>query len=287
MKIQFFLAVVLLTASTFAFSDSSQRHNKEHPKYSAELTINSNGSRLPAIFYGAEGKGPHPTILLLHGYPGNEKNLDIAQGMRDAGWNVLFFHYRGAWGAEGEFSFINAENDVSSATKFLQREEIISTYRVDPEHISYVGHSMGGHMAISGLFENPEVKCGVVYDNANIAVSFQNPDKKIKEMWDSYADTLYMLRGWSRERATEELASKGERLNLINRVHKIGQRPILFIPADSEVIPIREINALANAMRKIEGNKVHYTLVKDDHSFNNQRDKILSITRDFLNSECR
>ena len=51
---------------------------------------------LAGMMLGANGQGPHPTIVLLHGFPGNEKNLDLAQSLRRAGYNVLFFHYRGA-----------------------------------------------------------------------------------------------------------------------------------------------------------------------------------------------
>jgi pimeloyl-ACP methyl ester carboxylesterase len=58
---------------------------------------------LNAVIYVAAGKGPHPTLLLLHGFPGNEQNLDLAQAARRAGWNVLTLHYRGSWGSPGPF----------------------------------------------------------------------------------------------------------------------------------------------------------------------------------------
>jgi pimeloyl-ACP methyl ester carboxylesterase len=36
--------------------------------------IMSHGSRLNAVLFMASGKEAHPTILLMHGFPGNEKN---------------------------------------------------------------------------------------------------------------------------------------------------------------------------------------------------------------------
>jgi len=269
------------------FATPERQNVKDNPKNSAEVTVLSHGKRLPAIYYGAEGKGPHPTAILLHGYPGNEKNLDVAQGMRDAGWNVLFFHYRGAWGAEGDFSFSGSEQDVTAVTKFLQQPKNAEKFKVNTKQISYIGHSMGGHMAVAGILENPEVRCSVVYDGANIGVTFKSDDIKTQELWASYADSLYMLRGWSGEVSSKELAEKGEQLNLIPKAHKIANRPILFIPADSEVIPITEIDAVVSAMRKVEGNRVNYMLIKDDHSFNNNRSKLIDVTREFLNSNCR
>jgi hypothetical protein len=89
------------------------------PASSTELTFTANGQRMSGLIYQAAGKGVHPTALLLHGYPGNEKNLDVAQALRSEGWNVVFFHYRGSWGSEGEFSFINAEQDVQTVLAYI------------------------------------------------------------------------------------------------------------------------------------------------------------------------
>jgi esterase/lipase len=47
------------------------------------------------LLYLAQGKGPHATVLFLHGFPGNEKNIDLAQAVRRAGFNALVFYYRG------------------------------------------------------------------------------------------------------------------------------------------------------------------------------------------------
>ena len=127
----------------------------DYPAAVTELTIKSHGKQMSGFAYLAAGEGPHPTILLLHGYPGNEKNLDVAQAMRSKGWNVVFFHYRGSWGSEGEFSFRGAEQDVQVVLDYMMKEENASRLRIDPSQVSIVGHSMGGHMAISGILDNP------------------------------------------------------------------------------------------------------------------------------------
>ncbi|MEM9057495.1 MAG: alpha/beta fold hydrolase, partial [Pseudomonadota bacterium] len=113
---------------------------------SAEVTLTSAGARLPGYLLLAGGAGPHPTALLLHGYPGNEKNLDLAQTLRRAGWNVLFMHYRGAWGAEGTFRLVHMREDALAALAFLR--ERAAEYRVDAERLAVIGHSMGGNTAL-------------------------------------------------------------------------------------------------------------------------------------------
>jgi hypothetical protein len=59
-----------------------------------ELLMPSHGNIISGFMLGANGAGPHPTALLIHGFPGNEKNLDLAQSLRRAGYNVLFFIQR-------------------------------------------------------------------------------------------------------------------------------------------------------------------------------------------------
>src|ERR1700757_1113426 len=64
--------------------------------------VPSHGENLLGVFYLAAGAGPHPTLVLMHRFPGYEQNLDLAQAIRRAGWNVLAVHYRGSWGVKGE-----------------------------------------------------------------------------------------------------------------------------------------------------------------------------------------
>ena len=123
-----------------------------HPARNRQLVIESprgqpGAAQLNALFFLAAGPGPHPTLLLLHGLPGNERNLDLALAVRRAGWNVLTFTYRGAWGSGGDFSIANAVEDTAAAMAFLRSPEAIREYGIDPTRLVIAGHSMGGYMA--------------------------------------------------------------------------------------------------------------------------------------------
>jgi len=56
--------------------------DKGSPAGLTELFIPSGSAMLAGLIYRANGTGKHPTLLLLHGYPGNERNLDLAQVVR-------------------------------------------------------------------------------------------------------------------------------------------------------------------------------------------------------------
>lgn len=283
------LCLLVLLLSACASSSAAPFRASTAPASITELTIVANGSRMPGLIYQAAGQGPHPTAIMLHGYPGNEKNLDLAQALRKAGWNAVFFNYRGAWGAEGEFSFIGAEQDVQTVIKYLQTTDNSARLRVEPSKISLVGHSMGGHMAVAGILDNPSIKCAVAHDGANMGARGKGlfSDEQSSKLWSDYSDTLFMLKGWSGKKALAEISTHANKLDLNNRAAAIQQRAVHLIAADTDVIPIDlHILPLNQALRKYS-DKISYELIDDDHSFSNSRDKLIDSTQRFLEKHCR
>lgn len=267
-------------------SISVARPKGEYPPSIVELTIRSQGKRMSGLAYLAQGKGPHPTVLLLHGYPGNEKNLDLAQELRSGGWNVVFFHYRGSWGSEGEFSFLGAEQDVQSVLSYMMQKENTDKLRIDAGRISTVGHSMGGHMALAGILDNPSVRCAVSLDGTNLGVLATTPEEL--KAFSDYSDGLFMLKGWSGQKSQKEKYEHKEELNLLNKVQKIAARPILFIPANSKVISMdRIIKPLIEALKATPGSQVQTHVIEDDHSFSASRKQLIDTTLQFLDSNCK
>jgi len=65
--------------------------DKTNPAAMETFQLPSHGALLNALMYVAEGAGPHPTVVLLHGFPGNERNLDLAQSMAAGGMERFVF----------------------------------------------------------------------------------------------------------------------------------------------------------------------------------------------------
>lgn len=107
----------------------------------------SGGVKVNGLLMTAAGREPSPLVVLLHGFPGTERNLDVAQALRMAGCHVAFFHYRGAWGS-GTFSFSHVLEDPCSVIDYLKSPEVAAQYRIDTDNIFVVGHSMGGFAAL-------------------------------------------------------------------------------------------------------------------------------------------
>jgi len=119
--------------------------------------LDSGGSRLIGSFYRAGGEGRRPAVLLLHGLPGQEKNLDLAAELRQIGLHALLPYYRGAWGSQGDFSCTHLVPDAETAFDWL----LLRT-DVDSNRIGVVGFSLGGWVAGSLAARRPSAALVVV-----------------------------------------------------------------------------------------------------------------------------
>lgn len=84
-----------------------------------------------------------PAVLMLHGFPGVQKNDDIAAELCRRGMTVFTPHFRGSWGSSGRYSLHGLLEDASAALRLLSR------YRhVDAARVGVIGCSVGGWVAL-------------------------------------------------------------------------------------------------------------------------------------------
>ena len=168
-------------------------------------------------------------------------------------------------------------------------EQHAKDLRIDRKLTSTVGHSMGGHMAIAGMLDNPQVNCAFAWDGANLGANgvglINDPNTTIP--WLEYSDTLFMLNGWSAEKAKAETKMYANKLDLNRRADNINGRPVLLVGADTLVIPMDlHIKPLLSALKATKNSQVFYELLDDDHSFNSSRAELISLTSKFLSKHC-
>lgn len=261
-----------------------------HPARMWEGSFESHGAHLNAIAYEAAGEGPHPTAILLHGFPGNERNLDLAHVLRRGGWNVVFFHYRGAWGSGGDFGFDNALEDVTAVIDQVRAPEWAKAHRVDAGRIGLVGHSMGAYLAISAAAEEPEVDCVVAIAAANMGrYASADPDdaqaRATADRFDGMIDGR--LAGTSGTALVGELSADPEHFDLTNRAPAVADRPVLLVAGKrDDVAPVADQQALSEAITA-EGGDARVVVLDADHGFSSTRVALAKNVLDFLDMKCR
>lgn len=266
----------VLSMSADALCHDVSPLDEQYPATLVSLTFESHGQQLVGRILVAQGVGPHPTILLLHGFPGDEQNGDLAHIFRRAGWNVMIFHYRGAWGSQGSFSFTHAFEDIPAALALLRTHEMREQCRVDAERIVLIGHSMGGFAALLTAAADPSIHAvaslagfhfgpfaGLLRQDASLTAS------TIRD-WET---CLPALRGISAEHLVQEVLDHSEQWTLDQRLDQLAQRRIFLLAGSRDTVapPDFHHTPLVAALEQRSAPHIRSAILHTDHAFSNAR----------------
>jgi pimeloyl-ACP methyl ester carboxylesterase len=264
----------------------------DHSATIEELTFDSEGYKLTGLIYIANGPGPHPTVVLLHGFPGNEKNLDIAQAARRAGFNVMFFHYRGAWGSEGNYSLLQVDRDAQRALQFLREPDNAARYRVNPKKLSVLGHSLGGYAALAAGSRDKEAICVGAISPVNLALwqtGVATKDRALQRIID-YSDTLFMLRGFNSKALRVQMdATQAEKVDTTLFGPGMQGKSVFMVVGDEDNVTPADtmFKPVVDAYSRDQKIRLQSHIISGDHSYSWSRLALTRLVLDWLQQDCR
>jgi uncharacterized protein len=140
---------------------------------------NLNGWWIPAA------KPDAPVILYLHGNGANiSANAEQAHRLRELGFSVFLFDYRGYGKSSGPFpAEQRLYEDAEQAWKYL-----VKTRHVEPKKLLIYGHSLGGAIAIETASHHPEV-AGLIVESSFTSML----DMAQRVPWTAYFPTNLLL----------------------------------------------------------------------------------------------
>ena len=246
-----------------------------HPANTLSIEIESHGEMMNGVIYRPAGSGPFPLVILAHGLPGNEQNLDLAQAMRRAGWAVLTFHYRGAFGSEGKFSIDGALQDMDAVIARAHASDVVVQWNIDPKRIVLMGHSMGGLAAAHASDGAPD-RLGTAllapWDPSTLAGLLRpKPLAERNAMAVArWGDVSHgRLTGISAEQISADIVDHGERWRLADTASGLMGKPLLIVTATHDQ-PQSKAIALGAALQA-KGVKPVTTELDSNHCFDDHR----------------
>jgi uncharacterized protein len=286
----------VVAADNDSFLTDPSTIDAQNPPGIAEVTIVSGGAKMNGIIYLAPGAGPHATVVFLHGYPGNERNLDLAQAVRRVGFNALYFNYRGSWGSGGTFSWANTVEDANAAVQFLRSPEVSKRHRIDPDHIILVGHSVGGWTALMSAAADQKLVCVGYLAGYNLgrAGQLMRENEKLKTgLTDYFNETTDPqsgpIRAASGRDLSEQLMADPKALDVTERVQALRRRPVLLVSGakDSDAETAQHHEPLVKALKEAGAERVK-SIVFDsgDHAFSGYRIALAIALVQWLKSNC-
>ena len=271
--------VTIASAQSDSIVFKDVQWDKTYPAGSTELFIPSANSQLAGMIYRPNGNKKHPTLILLHGFPGNERNLDLAQVVRSHGWNVIYFNYRGSWGSQGKFSFKNCVEDVSNVVAFCNKYQ--DSLKIDTSNIVLFGHSMGGWVCLKALEQLPQIKKGFALSTWNIyddLKNFQSEKQLIEVAKNPNIFTNYFVLNSTTVDILRPAFKDISYYKLATNAKSLSDKQIIIL---DEHVRNKEI---ADSLKKMHLSFFNYQVWKTDHGFTNKRVSLMNKLISFLDN---
>ncbi|MBA8956817.1 alpha/beta hydrolase family protein [Actinomadura namibiensis] len=251
------------------------------------VTFQSAGTTLLGVLHLPPGPGPHPVVVLLHGFPGHERNFDLAQAARRAGYAALVFHYRGSWGMGGSWSWAHVLEDAAHVVARLREPGTAGVHALDPDRLAVVGHSLGGFAALMTAASDPGVAAvGSVagFDLGTAAAACRTDPAARAAYLEDWAGELLPLHGTGARALVAEMEAAGDSWSLARLAPRLATRPVLLIgtgrdpvtPADTHHRPLVE----AYRAHPVPGLEHH--VLDTDHALSDHRVALARRVIDFL-----
>ena len=247
------------------------------------IVAESGGSRIYGRVLHPALKSPEdktPAVLLLHGKPGGDKNLDLAEHFRDNGFTAVVFSYRGIWGSEGYYCLSHLIEDAAAMAGYIR--EHAEAWHVDPERLFLFGHSMGGFASLNAVARGLKVKGVLLMAPCDIGYKYQFARESFNSLTGANVNGYYRVPDdeYIRKDA-EEHALDWYFPNLLPSLP--AGIPYRFIGGaqDATTPPGGHILPLYQAMRE-KGWNADYTELPDGHMFPHTRVRLAVTALNYL-----
>lgn len=230
--------------------------------------------RLLSLIYTAGGSGNHPLVLMCHGFPGNEQNLDLAQAFRRIGFHACTFHYSGSWGSDGDYSFSHCIEDAETVLDHLLSHA--DELNIDTDRIFLFGHSLGGFVSANLYARRKEFRACILLSPADLCHSYSfvmaHPEKT--EFYLANLDgSAAWLNGTSGVLLAEDMARLAPSHEFTVLSPALSEKPLLLITADyDKTTPFKhDQKPLLDALDTLgKGNHKHIS-IPTGHGYEDKR----------------
>ena len=261
--------------------------DRDFPATTPALTFDSGGATLRGVLHVPAGRGPHPVVVLLHGFPGNERNFDLAQVLRRAGYASLVFHYRGSWGVGGSWSWGHVLEDTAAVVAGLRDQGLAAAHRLNPGRLVLIGHSTGGFAALMTAAADPSIAAvasvaGFDFGGAAALCRF-NPSLRARYV-KAWEGELGPLQGTSGEALVAEMEAAGEMWRLAGLAPLLADRPVLLIGTSLDTVTPCDVHhePVVKAYQSRPLKQLEHHVFATDHSLSDHRVTLARTVLSFL-----
>lgn len=272
LSIESLIAFVGKTKEGEVKTEKILRETSSYTSYA--VAYQSNGFKITGYMNVPKGQGPHPAIILNHGYfvpsryrTGDGTRMEVDY-LAQRGYVTVTPDYRGYGGSDkGESLFRwGYVYDILSLIPALEKLSF-----VDPNRIGIWGHSMGGMIAVKTLVANPKIKAAVLV--APVSADEADAYRLVKESKHENVATASELAWLEQNYGTPETNPQGyAKMSAINFFKNITTPIQIHHSEGDQHVPFSWSEKLYNALKN-DGKDVElFSYPGQLHTFSAARD---------------
>ena len=251
------------------------------------VDLPSEGVNAYGVLHLPAGPGPHPVVIVLHGFPGYERNFDLAQALRRGGYASLVFHYRGSWGVPGTWTWRGVLRDAANAVAAVREPDFLRRHRLDGTRIALIGHSLGGFAALMTAAADEGI--GAVASVAGFdfrvasAACRAHPETRAAYVKDFDA-MLAPLNGATGELLVQEMETYADEWHLSRLAPAFRGRPVLLVGTSNDAVAPAATHhlPLVKAFEAQPSVRLQHVVFPTDHALSDHRIALTRRVVDFL-----
>lgn len=269
----------MISSNPFSESYTQQKSQTDY----FPVIFNSEGSKVFGRFFKTANNKLSPTVILLHGFPGEEGDLfGLGKRLNKDGINAFTFNYRGTWKSEGFYLPETSLDDVINSVKFLKSADVAKKYNIDTTQIVLLGYSYGSNLAILGSLAHPLLSKVISIGTSDLSVitkliaSSTDYRKGHQDFLDKYMSDSTIARGLGGKGSHEWLFKHKENYNLVKRAKELANKKILLIGGWKDNLAIVEDHTIPfyRALQNNKAKNIKIEIYDTDHSFGNVREQL-------------
>ncbi|MGE5289618.1 MAG: alpha/beta hydrolase family protein [Micromonosporaceae bacterium] len=235
----------------------------------------------------------------MHGFPGYERNLDLAQVLRRAGYAALVFDQRGVWGTAGSWSIAHMLEDSARVVAVIRTESVAVAHRLDGRRVAVLGHSLGefaalmtaaADLAVAAVISVVAVEIGAAADicrsdpAARSAYVTALDGQLLPADQDRASGEMLPVRRVSGESLVAEAEHAGPAWRLTALGPRLAHRPVLLIAGsrDTGAPAAVHYQPLVDAYRAAGCARLEHHLLAAGHDLSSERVSLARTVLGFL-----
>jgi dipeptidyl aminopeptidase/acylaminoacyl peptidase len=234
----------------------------------------SEGNTLLGRIYRPAPEGKYPAVVICHAYPGDTKNMDLAEELALKGIVTLVFYYQGAWGSKGVYRFTKLETSTRDAVAFLREQPC-----VDPNSIGLVSHSMGALPLTKLMSLDSTIKTGVMIAPVSDIGLWTGGDMLETVVRSFIESARGKLEGMTPDQVRADLREVTKTGNPVKLIGDVKSPIMMLVGTSDEVTPPEVCKILYDKAREPK----RWVLIQGaDHSFSEHRIPLIKAVLDWL-----